>query len=76
MSLILCFQVTYPAPPQQASASPDELPRTVARAIHQGSTVISMDFHPSHQTLLAGKINVDNPEKLYLNIDLKFHLYV
>ncbi|XP_062175921.1 topless-related protein 2 isoform X2 [Alnus glutinosa] len=46
-------EVTYPAPPQQASASPDELPRTVARAIHQGSTVISMDFHPSHQTLLA-----------------------
>ena len=69
-SLILCIQVTYPAPPQQASASPDELPRTVACTIHQGSTVISMDFHPSHQTLLAGKINVNNPEKSDLKLIL------
>ncbi|OMO72311.1 topless-related protein 3-like protein [Corchorus olitorius] len=33
-------EVTDPAPPQQASWSLDD----------QGSTVTSMDFHPSHQT--------------------------
>ncbi|KAJ1383310.1 WD40/YVTN repeat-like-containing domain superfamily [Sesbania bispinosa] len=46
-------QVTYPAPPQQASWSPDELPRTVVCTLHQGSTVTSMDFHPSLHSLLA-----------------------
>lgn len=56
----LCIQVTHPAPPQHVSWSPDELPRTVACTIHQGSTVTSMDFHPSHQTLLAGKINANH----------------
>ncbi|XVF28270.1 hypothetical protein REPUB_Repub15cG0015300 [Reevesia pubescens] len=45
-------EVTYPAP-QQASWSPDDLPRTVACTIHQGSNVTSMDFHPSHHTLLT-----------------------
>ncbi|KAK7824782.1 topless-related protein 2 [Quercus suber] len=49
---------TYPAPPLHFSWSPDDLPRTVACTIHQGSSVTSMDFHPSHQTLLAGKINL------------------
>lgn len=44
---------TYPAPPQHVSWSPEDLPRTVACTIHQGSSVTSMDFHPSHQTLLA-----------------------
>ncbi|KAK4586600.1 hypothetical protein RGQ29_023666 [Quercus rubra] len=44
---------TYPAPPQHVSWSPEDLPRTVAGTIHQGSSVTSMDFHPSHQTLLA-----------------------
>ncbi|XP_007035675.2 PREDICTED: topless-related protein 2 isoform X3 [Theobroma cacao] len=46
-------EVTYPAPPQQASWSLDDLPRSVACTIHQGSNVTSMDFHPSHDTLLA-----------------------
>ncbi|OIV95906.1 hypothetical protein TanjilG_27010 [Lupinus angustifolius] len=45
--------VTYAAPPQQASSSLDDLPRTVVCTLHQGSTVISMDFHPSFQSLLA-----------------------
>ncbi|XP_038703863.1 topless-related protein 3-like isoform X2 [Tripterygium wilfordii] len=44
--------VTYPTPRQQASWSLDDLPRTVALTLHQGSTVMSMDFHPSHSTLL------------------------
>ncbi|KAK7246353.1 hypothetical protein RIF29_41220 [Crotalaria pallida] len=44
--------VTYPAPPQQVS-SLDDLPRTVVCTLHQGSTVISMDFHPSFHSLLA-----------------------
>ncbi|GKV31989.1 hypothetical protein SLEP1_g40635 [Rubroshorea leprosula] len=44
-------EVTYPTARQQAW-SPDDLPRTVAFPIHQGSTVTSMDFHPFHHTLL------------------------
>ncbi|KAE8686715.1 Topless-related protein 2 [Hibiscus syriacus] len=46
-------EVTYPAPSQQASWSLDDLPRSVACTIHQGSNVTSMDFHPSHHTLLT-----------------------
>ncbi|XP_010245461.1 PREDICTED: protein TPR1-like isoform X2 [Nelumbo nucifera] len=45
-------EVTYSAPLQQTSWSLDDLPRTVACTIHQGSNVTSIDFHPSHQTLL------------------------
>ncbi|KAK9919923.1 hypothetical protein M0R45_028497 [Rubus argutus] len=36
----------------QASWSVDALPRTVAFTLRQGSTVTSMDFHPSHHILL------------------------
>ncbi|KAL4386733.1 hypothetical protein GQ457_09G024050 [Hibiscus cannabinus] len=51
-------KVTDPAPARQASWSLDDLPKFVAFTIHQGSDVTSMDFHPSHQTLLAvGCIN-------------------
>ncbi|KAJ0092037.1 hypothetical protein Patl1_24978 [Pistacia atlantica] len=46
-------EATYPVPTQQASCSLEDLPRTVACTMHQGSTVTSMDFHPSHHTLLA-----------------------
>ncbi|XP_015870224.3 topless-related protein 3 isoform X1 [Ziziphus jujuba] len=45
-------EVTYPTPRQQASWSQDDLPKTVAFSLHQGSNVTSMDFHPSHHTLL------------------------
>ncbi|KAL6545007.1 Topless-related protein 3 [Orobanche hederae] len=45
-------EVTYPTGRQQASWSLDDLPRTVAFTLHQGSAVTSLDFHPSHQTLL------------------------
>ncbi|XWS57464.1 hypothetical protein CRYUN_Cryun09bG0176200 [Craigia yunnanensis] len=44
-------EVTYPTPRQQAR-SLEDLPRTVALTLHQGSMVTSMDFHPSHHTLL------------------------
>ena len=47
-------EVTYPAPPQQALwPLDDDLPRSVACTIHQGPNVTSMDFHPSHHTLLT-----------------------
>ncbi|KAB2009822.1 hypothetical protein ES319_D10G193800v1 [Gossypium barbadense] len=46
-------EVTYPAPPQHASWSLDDLPKSVACTIHQGSNVTSMDFHPFHHTLLT-----------------------
>lgn len=32
----------------------DELPKTVARTLNQGSIPTSMDFHPVQQTLLLG----------------------
>ncbi|KAI9122848.1 hypothetical protein K1719_005737 [Acacia pycnantha] len=46
-------EVTYPAPAQQASWSIDDLPRTVYCTLPQGSTVITMDFHPSLHSLLS-----------------------
>ncbi|KAL5996259.1 hypothetical protein ACLOJK_026333 [Asimina triloba] len=45
-------EVTYPTPVPHTSWSLDDLPRTVACTINQVSNVTSMDFHPSHQTLL------------------------
>ncbi|KAG8369134.1 hypothetical protein BUALT_Bualt15G0119600 [Buddleja alternifolia] len=45
-------EVTYPTIRQQGSWSLDDLPRTVAFTLHQGSVVTSLDFHPSHHTLL------------------------
>ncbi|KAG5232348.1 WD-40 repeat family protein [Salix suchowensis] len=51
-------EATYPASRQQGSRSLEDLPRTVAFSLHQGSTVMSMDFHPSHHTLLlVGSVN-------------------
>uniref|UniRef100_A0A2P2MSH2 Topless-related protein 3 isoform X1 n=1 Tax=Rhizophora mucronata TaxID=61149 RepID=A0A2P2MSH2_RHIMU len=53
-------EVTYPTSRHQAAWSLDDLPRTVALTMHQGSTVTSMDFHPSHHTLLlVGSANGD-----------------
>ncbi|XP_044498698.1 topless-related protein 2-like isoform X2 [Mangifera indica] len=46
-------EATYPVSTQQASWSLEDLPRTVACTMHQGSSVTSMDFHPSHHSLLA-----------------------
>ncbi|XP_074276734.1 topless-related protein 3-like [Silene latifolia] len=45
-------EVTYPTPRHQPSWSLEDLPRTVAFSLHQGSAVTSMDFHPTHHTLL------------------------
>lgn len=54
---LLCSHLQVSYPPQHASWSLDDLPRTVACTLRQGSTVMSMDFHPSHHTLLAGKFH-------------------
>ncbi|KAL3632748.1 Topless-related protein 3 [Castilleja foliolosa] len=45
-------EVTYPTVRQHASYSMDDLPRTVAFTLQQGSVVTSLDFHPTHHTLL------------------------
>ncbi|KAL7003124.1 Topless-related protein 3, partial [Sarracenia purpurea var. burkii] len=45
-------EVSYPIPRQHVTWAVDDLPRTVSCTMHQGSSVISMDFHPSHHTLL------------------------
>lgn len=60
---LLNVQVTYPIPRQQASWSLEDLPRTVALTMHQGSTVTSMDFHPSHPSVLLGMIRNTFPYK-------------
>jgi len=46
--------VTYPAPRQQAPWSLEDLPTKAALALHQGSTVTSMEFYPMQNTLLLG----------------------
>ncbi|KAL0904778.1 hypothetical protein M5K25_026928 [Dendrobium thyrsiflorum] len=38
--------------------NPDDLPKTVARSLNQGSTPRSMDFHPIQQTILLVGTNV------------------
>ncbi|CAK7340124.1 unnamed protein product [Dovyalis caffra] len=38
--------------------SQDDLPKTVVRTFSQGSNVMSMDFHPQHQTILLVGTNV------------------
>ncbi|XP_058085510.1 protein TOPLESS-RELATED PROTEIN 2-like isoform X2 [Magnolia sinica] len=38
--------------------SQDDLPKTVVRALNQGSNVMSMDFHPQQQTILLVGTNV------------------
>ncbi|CAA7024735.1 unnamed protein product [Microthlaspi erraticum] len=45
-------EVTYPAPRHQAPPSLEDLPTEMAMALHQGSTVTSMEFHPLQNTLL------------------------
>nr|XP_009421409.1 PREDICTED: protein TPR1-like isoform X1 [Musa acuminata subsp. malaccensis] len=51
-------EVTYPAALPQVTWSLDDLPRVVACSLTQGSNVTSMDFHPSHHTvLLVGSVN-------------------
>ncbi|XP_058115708.1 protein TPR3-like isoform X2 [Magnolia sinica] len=42
----------------QGLYSPDDLPKTVARLLNQGSSPMSMDFHPIHQTILLVGTNV------------------
>ncbi|KFK27551.1 hypothetical protein AALP_AA8G398300 [Arabis alpina] len=45
-------EVTYPAH-SLPTASLDDLPRNLVSTMRQGSLVTSMDFHPSHHTLLT-----------------------
>lgn len=47
--------VTFPGHSHsQAFNAPDDLPKTVVRILNQGSSPMSMDFHPLQQTLLLG----------------------
>lgn len=47
--------VTFPGHGHgQAFNAPDDLPKNVARTLNQGSSPMSMDFHPIQQTLLLG----------------------
>ncbi|CAN6450976.1 unnamed protein product [Victoria cruziana] len=51
--------VTYPSQAHtQNLYSTDDLPKTVARSLSQGSCVTSMDFHPIQQTVLLVGTNV------------------
>lgn len=47
--------VTFPGHGHgQAFNATDDLPKNVARTLNQGSSPMSMDFHPIQQTLLLG----------------------
>ncbi|KAL3833952.1 hypothetical protein ACJIZ3_008688 [Penstemon smallii] len=49
------FPVSFPGHAHsQTFNAPDDLPKTVARTLNQGSSPMSMDFHPMQQTLLLG----------------------
>ncbi|XP_021906564.1 protein TOPLESS [Carica papaya] len=51
--------VTFPGHSHsQAFNAPDDLPKTVVRILNQGSSPMSMDFHPLQQTLLLVGTNV------------------
>ncbi|PKU64367.1 protein TPR3 isoform X1 [Dendrobium catenatum] len=50
--------VPYMQNHNQAIYAPDDLPKTVARTLNQGSTPMSMDFHPIQQTILLVGTNV------------------
>ncbi|KAK1287265.1 Topless-related protein 1 [Acorus calamus] len=51
--------MTYPGQNHtQPMHSPDDLPKNVARTLSQGSTPMSMDFHPVQQTVLLVGTNV------------------
>ncbi|XP_057828956.1 protein TPR3 isoform X1 [Cryptomeria japonica] len=52
-------EVTYPGQSQpQGLYSQDDLPKTVVRTLNQGSSIMSMDFHPTQQTILLVGTNV------------------
>ena len=63
------MQVSYPGPNlPQGLYSQDDLPKTVQRDLHQGSPVMSMDFHPLQQTILLGMaLSCDNVYFFYLD---------
>ncbi|XP_031482631.1 protein TPR3-like [Nymphaea colorata] len=51
--------VSYPGQSHvQGLYTLDDLPKNVARTLSQGSTVMSMDFHPTQQTILLVGTNV------------------
>ncbi|CAJ1868536.1 unnamed protein product [Sphenostylis stenocarpa] len=66
-------EVSYP-PARHSSGSVDDLPRTVAMTLHQGSSVTSMDFHPSHQSLLL--VGSNNGEITLWELGLRDRLVV
>ncbi|CAL9050611.1 unnamed protein product [Musa banksii] len=50
--------VSYPQSHNQATYTLEDLPKTVARTLSQGSNPMSMDFHPVQQTILLVGTNV------------------
>lgn len=58
--------VSYPQNHSQATHTPDEVPKTVVRTLNQGSTPMSMDFHPTLETLLLGDLSLNGLKLLFL----------
>ncbi|XP_073012223.1 protein TPR1-like isoform X1 [Typha latifolia] len=65
-------EVTYPAPIPQVTWSLDDLPKMVVCTLSQGSNITSMDFHPSHHTLLL--VGSTNGEITFWEIGLRERL--
>lgn len=61
----------------QAFNSPEDLPKTVMRTLNQGSSPMSMDFHPVQQTLLLGQLLFQSLLVVLLTVSIAFiyHLY-
>ncbi|KAE9615942.1 putative transcription factor WD40-like family [Lupinus albus] len=64
-------EVSYPTA-RQAPWSLDDLPRTVAMTLHEGSCVTSMDFHPYQHTLLL--VGCNNGEIALWEVGLRDRL--
>ncbi|KAF7817952.1 topless-related protein 3-like [Senna tora] len=66
-------EVSYPTARHDSySLSMDDIPRMVAMTLHQGSSVTSMDFHPSHHMLLL--VGSNNGEITLWEIGLRERL--
>jgi len=58
----------------QAFNSPDDLPKTVLRTLNQGSSPMSMDFHPVQQTLLLGQLLLQSLSTVFFDL-FQLHLF-
>jgi hypothetical protein len=67
-------QVASTVTPQPSPRLFDELSRTVVCKLHQGSTVTSMEFHPSIRSRLAGRLKYNTFFFIKQKLNYSFYL--